>query len=336
MRFGKVFVLMSLLIFILPSRSDAFTLGINVRVYNLDKKTIANYLDMIKSMGVDSIRVDMPWKVVEKQRNHLQIPTNWDYFVDYANSHGMEVLCILDYGNKFYDDGDKPRSKEAVIAFVRYVDFLTKHFSNKIKFYQVWNEWNGKVGNTTPGSIDDYKNLVRASYPVIKENAPDSIVITGSFSSAAFNKAIGLENKGDYLRDYLSPEMAKFTDAISVHPYTTYRKHPFDEYSYYLKQARYAYALVKNNPFFKDKKVFITEIGWSTSITSYGVPMKVQSKLLANAVCDAKKIGYSGVFLYSFKDSKTYSNNTEDGFGLFNDNLTPKESVSTISNMSCL
>lgn len=335
MRFGKAFLLMSFLVFIFPTKSDAFMLGINVRLFNLDEKNINNYLDMIKSMGVGSIRVDMPWKVVEQQKNQLLIPANWDYFVNYANSHGIEVLCILDYGNKFYDDGDKPRSKEAVIGFVKYVDFLTKHFSNKIKFYQVWNEWNGKVGNTTPGNIDDYKNLVRATYPVIKRNSPGSIVITGSFSSAAFNKIIGLESKGDYLRDYLSPEMAKFTDAISVHPYTTYRKHPFDEYAYYLKQARYAYMLVKTNPFFKDKKIFITEIGWSTSITSYGVLLKDQSKLLTHAVCDAKRIGYSGVFLYDFKDSKTYSNNTEDGFGLFNDNLTPKESASAISAISC-
>ena len=335
MIFLKSIRVLSLFFILFIGNANAFSLGVNVRLFDADKTHIKNYLDTIKSIGVDSIRVDMPWKDVELKKDQLSIPANWDYFIDYANQNGITVLCILDYGNRFYDGGDKPISKDAVTGFVRYVNFLTKHFDDKIKFYQIWNEWNGKVGGTTPGRVDDYKNLVKATYPVIKKNAPHSIVITGSFSSAAFNKAIGLEKRGDYLRDYLSPDMAEYTDAISVHPYTTYRKRPYNEYRYYLMQTNYAYNLVKSNPAFKTKMIFITEIGWSTSIASSGVPVSLQSKLLGDAICDAKRMGYSGVYVYNLKDSKSGSNNTEDGFGIYYDNLMPKISASIIANIHC-
>ncbi|QGY32296.1 hypothetical protein CUN67_25230 (plasmid) [Pantoea cypripedii] len=331
----RFLILIYFFLLLLPLSSGAFTLGVNIRVFNSNKEAIKENLDIIKSLNIKSVRVDMPWKIVEKTKGQLVIPDNWDYFVDYANSIGLNVLCILDYGNQFYDHGDKPRSKEAISGFVNYINFLTSHYREKIKYYQVWNEWNGKVGNTTPGTVDEYKNIVRSAYPVIKSNAPQSIVITGSFSSAAFNKAIGIENRGDYLRDYLTPDMANFTDAIAVHPYTTYRKYPFDQYSYYLRQIRYAYNLVKENPYFKSKQVFITEIGWSTSISPFSVSLLSQSKLLNESLCDARKAGYAGVFVYKFNDSKSFSNETEDGFGILYDNLRKKPAANMIGNLQC-
>lgn len=315
------------------SSEPPFIVGVNTKLYNLDKHKIKENIDTAYSLGINAIRTDLPWSDVETVQGEYHIPENWDYLVNYSNHVGIKVLAILDYGNKFYDNGDKPLSEQAIKGFSSYVSFLTNHFKNRISFYQIWNEWNGKVGNTTPGSVSSYKKLVIAAYPVIKENSPHSVIITGSFSSASFNKAIGLENKGDYLREFLSPDMTPYTDALSIHPYTTYRKYPFNKFSYYTKQITYAKTFL-NNSIYHNKPIYITEIGWSTSDSPYGVSPQTQKDNISKSICEAKKRGYAGVFIYNLVDSKP-SFNTEDGFGLLDYKFKEKPAALMIKGLEC-
>lgn len=73
---------------------------------------------------------------------------------------------------------------------------MVNHFKGRVKYYQIWNEWNGTAGATSVGSVRDYKILVKAAYPVIKKINPASVIITGEFSNGAFNKELGLTSGG--------------------------------------------------------------------------------------------------------------------------------------------
>ncbi|TLV21526.1 hypothetical protein FE839_05695 [Klebsiella indica] len=312
-----------------------FFVGVNAHLYAKKESDISSSINKIKAIGFSSVRIDVPWKVVEKKRGVYEIPSNWDFMVDYALKNGLSVLLILDYGNKLYDNGDKPTSNNAVAGFRNYVDFVTKHFEGRVQYYQIWNEWNSRDGDTKPGSVADYKKLVKAVYPIIKKNDNHSLVITSSFSPAAFNKAIGIENKGDYLKDYLSKDMSIYTDALSIHPYTTYRKPPFDRFDFYTKQIDYAMNLVQGNKYFKDKPVFITEIGWTTAKSRYGVSYDEQAINIKKAICEAKARGYAGVYIYDFKDDGTNQADPEQGFGVLNNNMTMKKSAEVIEKYDC-
>ena len=315
-------------------QASDFLIGVNSHLYQKKDEEIISTIEKVKSLGIKAIRVDAPWKLVEREKGAYSIPPAWDVIVDYASKNNIDVLFILDYGNKYYDNGDKPISKDAVKGFVNYVDYLTKHFSNRVRFYQIWNEWNNKNGDTTPGKVEDYKALVKNAYPIIKKNAQDSIVITSSFSPAAFNKAIGLERRGDYFRDFLTTDMVNFTDALSIHPYTTYRKPPFHQFKYYTKQIEYAMDLLKSGPF-KNKPIYITEIGWTTASSPVAVSLNTQAQDLKNAICQAKKLGYAGVFIYELKDNHLYPKDPEDGFGILDSKMQNKDAANIIQNLAC-
>jgi exo-beta-1,3-glucanase (GH17 family) len=64
--------------------------------------------------------------------------------------------------------------------------------------------------------------------------------------------------------------MSNYTDIIAIHPYTTYRKGYFSNYSIYKRQIQFIMNMIKNSKL-KEKPVFITEIGWSTSSTHKGL-----------------------------------------------------------------
>jgi hypothetical protein len=52
------------------------------------------------------------------------MPAAWDEFVNAGLKAGIEPLIILDCGNRLYDNGDKPRSPEAIEAFCRFAEFV--------------------------------------------------------------------------------------------------------------------------------------------------------------------------------------------------------------------
>ena len=315
--------------------SADFSLGVAAHLlsnnYELSDAMIAN--EKIHDAGLTIARMDAGWNDVEIRKGIYNIPENWDLIINDQLSKNISPMLILAYGNQNYNN-QKPISPEIVNAYAAYVAYTVKHFKGRVMYYQIWNEWTSKTGQTKPGNVEDYKKLVKKIYPLIKSIDPTITIITGEFSNGAFGKILGL-SKTDFYKDYLTPDMSPYTDVIGVHPYVLYRKPPNNDYSGYYKQVKYVRDLMKSSPQFEDKKIYVTEIGWSTSKTEFGVDQEQQSNLLHKAVCDAKKIGVSAVIIYQLKDLNiTKGNITEAGFGIYDVNWNNKKSAN-IKQLKC-
>ena len=83
---------------------------------------------------------------VEREKGKLAMPEQFDTYVRKAAAEGLNVLLILDYANRFYDDGDRPRSPEAIEGFCRYAEFVVRHFGKDVRMYEIWNEWDIGIG----------------------------------------------------------------------------------------------------------------------------------------------------------------------------------------------
>lgn len=330
----SITILANLIFLLISSSAWSFQLGINAHIWNLSDNDWNKSLKLVSAMNFKMIRLDVPWKIVEAKKGNYSVPDVWDKTIDYAVQNGIEPVLILDYGNPFYENGNKPRTKESIAAFGQYAKFIVTHYKNKVKYIQIWNEWDAGNSGTTPGTVDDYKNLVRSTYTIIKNANPDSIVITGAFSSAAFNKHLGIGAE-NYFEDYVTPDMASYTDVIAIHPYTTYREKPYNNYWAYLSQVQYSKHILNSTAGYKNKPLFITEIGWSTSLTKDSISESMQAEYLLRAICDAKKLGVSAVMLYDLRDDFPFLDRTASGFGFFKYNWGPKEAVEKLSQKLC-
>ena len=56
---------------------------------------------------------------------------------------------------------------------------------------------------------------------------------------------------------------------------------------------------------------------------------------LKNAICQAKKLGYAGVFIYELKDNHLYPKDPEDGFGILDSKMQNKDAANIIQNLAC-
>jgi len=113
-----------------------------------------------------------------------------------------------------------------------------------------------------------------------------------------------------------------YADYANVHPYSYNGDNSVVGWSYFSSNMNGDYPTWQNTP------RVITELGWPSlvySSNSQGVSELAQSKLSVNAILNSIKEGYRQCFLYELLDEQWGNpQNTEEHFGLFNHDQTPK------------
>jgi hypothetical protein len=289
-----------------------FEIGISVHLGG-DPGRISSQLSLARQAGASSIRDDVPWAQVEQQKGHLAIPPGIDDLVNQTLKAGLQPLLILDYGNPFYDSGDKPLSPEALSAFARYAVFVTQHFKGRVRMYEMWNEWNGMVGKTHRGTPQDYVRFLKVVYPAVKAADPSAIFIGGAIG--------GL--KLDWLSSMLSAGGVGFFDALSIHPYNF--DQPARTADAWAREMVTTETVIHTYTGGRDLPLYITEMGWPTYSGPGASSLKEQATFLAQMFLLARTMPFlKGIWWYDLRDDGWNRNDKEDNFGLTDPNLRPK------------
>lgn len=326
----------SCVFFLLSFQSHAISLGMNAHLFNMSDKDSKTAIDKLSDLNIKYVRLDMTWSIIEKSKGIYSVPERWDAVIKNINKKGIRPVIILDYINPIYDS-KKPIDFISIKEYKNYVKFILKHFNNSVYYYEIWNEWDSKLGGGNDvGKVEDYEKLVKIISPLIKIANKNNFVIGGSFTSNSFDRHLGISDK-DENNIFLQSDAAKFIDIYSIHPYVTYRKKPFDEYRYFLSQVIYTQKILKKSTN-KKLKLFITEMGWSTADSGYAVSQKKQGEFLSNAICDSSKLGVSAFFIYDLRND--FSSNGADGnnsaaFGLYDFDWKEKKSVISLKKINC-
>ncbi len=268
-------------------------------------------LDLAQQVGADSVRADTGWSLVEKTKGHYSIPPAWDAFVNGARKRGMEPLLILDYGNKFYDNGKIPRSQTAIQGFVRFATFVVKHFAGRVRYYEVWNEWNTGTGGYYPGgSAEDYARLFDATYAAIKRVDPATVVLASS----------GYKN---WYTQIAKLGVAARADGVAIHPYVP-KESDYHPWAGSNGAERSAQQVISDEVTMqrlsggKAIPLYITEIGWPTSTGAQGYPEQDAAGLAERSLLMFAALPYvRGVWWYDLVNDSTDKTNPEARFGLY-------------------
>ena len=119
---------------------------IGCEVLDRDFTRFAAYKDYLPKLGIRSIRLQGGWAKSEKEKGRYDFA--WlDECVDFALAHGLNPVLETDYGNPVYKGGGTPDlaggfpvSDEALDAWDRWVDALSKHFTGRVRDWAMWNE----------------------------------------------------------------------------------------------------------------------------------------------------------------------------------------------------
>jgi polysaccharide biosynthesis protein PslG len=286
---------------------------------------------LILQAGATSPRDEVYWSIVEREKGKLVIPPNSDDALSRAFTEGMNPVVILDYGNRFYDSGKFPLSDEAQDGFVRYAEFVARHFKGRVKLYEVWNEWNigtGVKGNKAGQGWDAraYVKLLHKTYQALKNIDPSIKVLGGAI--AGWDTA--------WLEEMAKADGLKSLDGVSIHPYSYNsrwqgRPEVVIDWLAEREQALRRLSGAKEVPF------YITEIGWPTHVGELGSSPDLSAAYLARFYLYGRtKPFIKGIWWYDFQDDGSERKNPEHNFGLVRTDLTPKPSYFALRDIASL
>lgn len=277
-------------------------------------KQSQQYVDLARSAGISFWRDELPWSTVEPAKGQYRIPESADAAVDYTLSIGLEPLFILDYGNTNY--GSDVTTDEWLQGYLGYVEYLVTHFKGRIKYYEVWNEWNiglGGMDKKYRDMADVYAKLLVETYKVIKAIDPEITVIGGVVAG-------GEEKWIEKMLQY--PDVLNYMDVFSFHEYPDNDVNELVEQTEKVRELMTKYGR-------PDIPLWVTETGWPTHIgrgsfteeASAGNLVSLYTWAMANpGVLDQ-------IFWYDLHNDGTERENGEYNFGLLRNWSADTESV---------
>jgi hypothetical protein len=201
---------------------------------------------VFSNLGLKWVRIgyhDDPinWHWVEKKKGKLAIDPEADAAVTHVVAQGVDVVLSLGFGNRLYTHPDPvrklpqlwewyyenprpPTTPQALQGWARYVRFLCRHFRDRVKVFEVWNEWNIAVYWGAVPNLRDYLAVARTAIPIIRKECPQARVMLGSVSGFCHGIAswtaprLGEEAAGRSLLLGAVRALAQDVDLIGWHP----------------------------------------------------------------------------------------------------------------------
>ncbi|MCJ7737693.1 MAG: hypothetical protein MUQ10_10335, partial [Anaerolineae bacterium] len=97
----------------------------------------------------------------------------------------------------YYENPAPPTTPEALSAWGRYVRFMAEHFGDRVRYLEVWNEWNIPVYWGAEPELEHYLSVARVAIPILREVCPHAKIVLGS--SAGFCYGISQWDLADLL-----------------------------------------------------------------------------------------------------------------------------------------
>ena len=172
----------------------------------------------LEKLGVKWARCQTGWGRCETRRGRYNF--SWlDELVDALLNIGIQPWFNVGYGNRLYTLGAVDEAavgftpiydEAAMMAWLKYVEALVKHFSGRVSHYEVWNEPNhpGFWRPRDPNEVDYVRLLARTAL-VIRAADPSAKVIGGAFAGIPV----------DYISRCFREGMQEHIDILSFHPY---------------------------------------------------------------------------------------------------------------------
>ena len=302
------------------------TLGFaDSEIYFETPAQVAKTLDMMQSIGVNSVRIMIPWAGVEPLNGSYSW-THIDTIVNDANARGMSVIGMIDEtpgwaATKGTPALSGPPASDAV--FAAFAGKVAARYGTKISAYEVWNEPNGKQFWSTGPNPAAYTALLKAAYTAIKAANPKATVIAGALSSVPTTTTS--MDPVSFLKGMYAAGAKGYFDELSFHPYST------SEFSTGLNVAGQPLnelqamrnLMIANGD--TAKQIWATEYGLPT----YPYGQTKQATYIQDFLTKWRTISYVGPeYIYTAQD---YTGST---FGVWTTGWTAKSAVAVIKSFT--
>lgn len=203
-------------------------------------------MPILSMAGVTTIRDEIYWGSVEKEKGIYQFPENSEAFMNACATYGINPLVEMTFANKLYDNGNTPCSPEGYKGYADYGIAILEKFGSQVKWLEIWNEYNGSFckGPAKEDRPKYYTEMLKVSYETIKKIRPDVMVLGSAVVLIPL----------PFFKQIFKNGALNYMDGIVIHPY---RSKPEGVE----KEVAALRQLIRENNNGKDKPIWATEAG---------------------------------------------------------------------------
>ncbi|WOJ91232.1 glycosyl hydrolase [Methylocapsa polymorpha] len=272
----------------------------------------------LQTVGVRWLRSSYPWHAIQPtegtwiwrpmddlvanaRANHIHLTAGFGYLATWASADGGTYAFPIKNIQYWRD----------------YVSAMVARYHNDIKYWEVWNEFNGGFAvNATPQT---YAELVRETYDAAKKIDP-----TAKIGVSVANFDVG------YLDAAIKAGGADHFDYICVHPYENLAALAEGGEISFLSMAGALRQMLAANKQRTDIPLWITEIGATAPVQPDAAGDRRQAEALAKAYLLSIASGFQRVFWF---EARGPSYGKETDFGVIRADWTPRPSYDALKAM---
>ncbi len=258
---------------------------------------------LITRLGTTMVRTDITWSQIEQTPGHYTFNA-YDPTLQVLRQNNLSPLLALDYTNNFYDNGQTPYDNAGLTAFANYAKAVVTHYGAQLQAVEVYNEYNGLFSKgPCARNAACYARMLQYTYQAIKSVRPDITVVGGAVFSADLLWFHQLFQAGGL----------RFMDVVSDHPYPLISSLSPEREGLTL-QMNMLQSLIKQYNNGNTKPIWITELGWTTSLLN--VDDQTQAQYLVRGAVLGLASGVQKFFWYDYLNDGTAFYASEQNFGL--------------------
>ena len=299
----------------------------------LSPDDVNRQLDLIVTTGVRSARIMLPWAGIQPA------PDAWDWgqadlIIGAANARGIAVVGQFGSTPGWATGGGPAIAAPpaSVDAFGEFAGAVAAHFAGRIAAYELWNEENAvnfwASGPQGP-EPDRFTGLLKAAYPRIKAADPGATVVAGGLAPTLNFFAITMNPVTYVERMYAAGAKGSF-DALAYHPYL----YAAANVRFSKSGARDLYNGIRQQMIDNGdggKQIWATEYGDSTT----EVDEATQADRIRDFIVSWRTLPAAGpAFIYTTRDRNTGSSDSQDNYGVYRTDWTPKPAADVIRSLA--
>ncbi|OPX06137.1 hypothetical protein B1790_28815 [Mycobacterium sp. AT1] len=298
----------------------------------IDPVRVAQHLDQMQALGIDNIRVYVPWRFVERTKGEY----DWkamDVIMSLAAERDMGVLAEMNTTPDWVDPAGQYEPGTAhpdPEDFKNFVSAVATRYGSTVSAYEIWNEPN-YVGFYDPIDPAAYAELLKAVYPALKDIDPTATVVAAGLGHTPTYDDGSALSPVEFLDGMYDAGAKGYFDALAYHPYQ--ESTPFSQSTqdgYALDQALAMVALMASNGDYVTgpggqplldangapitKRIWATEYGLATSRVSY----EHQAAYIQDFLATWSMQSWAGpAYVYTTVDSNPGSDDPEENYGVY-------------------
>ncbi len=292
-------------------------------------------LELMAAAGCRFVRMDFGWAGIERQPGQYDWSA-YDELTANLDRHGLRAIYIFDYSNPLYEetvasrnpvtgreqrDVASPQHPESVAAFARWAAAAARRYAGRRVVWEIWNEPNISFWKPKP-DVRQYTTLALAAAQAVRAADPQATIVGPATS----------ELPVEFLEAFFAAGGLGVLDAVSVHPYRSYRKSPETALPDYDKLR----ALIKQHAPAPEKKsmpILSGEWGYST-FTNKGVSLETQAAFVVRQQLVNLCAGVPISIWYDWKNDGPDRSEREQNFGVVTHDLEPKPAYRALQTMT--